>query len=110
MSNDENELLMIASLEPQVADEFAARLAEGGVDFELKAGDVGRGWQVQVYVARPQIPLARGIEAEFIRARVPDLPPDFDPHASIREDCPGCGTPIVEGVAECAECGLTLPE
>ncbi len=108
--SDEDELLLIGSLQPQVADQFAARLAEGGVEFELKPADIGRGWEVQIYVRRSQIEQTRAIEAAFIRTAVPDLPPDYDPHAAApSEDCPGCGTPIVEGAAECAECGLALP-
>jgi hypothetical protein len=107
---DQNELVRIASLAPQVADQFAARLAESGVHFQLEPADIGRGWEVQVYVPQSEIPQARQIEAEFIRAAVPDLPPDYNPYAVTSEDCPGCGTAIVEGVAECAECGLTLPD
>ena len=107
---DEDELAMIAVLTPSMAEQFSARLADAGVSLELKPADVGRGWEVQIWVPRSQIPQARAVEVAFIRERVPDLPPDFDPHATTTsEDCPACGTPIVEGAAECAGCGLGLP-
>ncbi len=108
VSNDDDPPLF-ASLAPQVADVFAARLAEAGVQFELKPADIGRGWEVQIYVPLADIPQARRVQLELIRAAVPDLPPDYDPHALTSEECPGCGTPVIEGAEECAECGLALP-
>ena len=108
--SSEDELLIVASLTPRVAEQFAARLAEGGVDAELRPADIGRGWEVQIYVPASQMARARTIEASFIRENVPDLPPDFDPHAATTSDgCPACGAPVTEGATECADCGLGLP-
>ena len=109
MSSDDAPVL-IASLPPQLADAFAARLLEGGVDLQLTPADVGRGWEVQIYVPISQVARVREIEASFIREQVPDAPADFDPHAVTTSDgCPACGTPIDEGATECADCGLALP-
>jgi hypothetical protein len=106
----EDPLLLIGALPPSVAERFAARLAEAGVDAELKPADVGRGWEVQIYVRDSELERARAVQAAFIRESVPDLPADYDPHATVTtEGCPACGAEIAEGATECADCGLALP-
>ncbi len=109
-SDDDDARVLIAALPPQLADAFAARLAEGGVDLKVRPADMGRGWEVQIWVPEEQVARVREIEASFVREQMPDAPADFDPHAApTSEGCPACGTPFDEGATECADCGLALP-
>jgi hypothetical protein len=95
------------------ARRLGARLERAGIDHLLEAQETpgarcGHGaGRFRVLVRRPDAEAAAEIDAEQLRADVPELEgTPLGPTSS--EACPACGDRVPEHVAECPSCGLAL--
>jgi hypothetical protein len=60
-----------------------------------------------VYVRATDLERAAGIDADFVRSQIPDLP-EPEAAAADAEGCPACGAALEADDAECPDCGLAL--
>jgi predicted amidophosphoribosyltransferase len=93
---------------------LAERLAEAGIPsrVELLTTDRparrGAPAPCALFVRPEDLERARGIDAELLRAQLPDLPDGVDAGWSEAEACPACGTALDAEASECAGCGLAF--
>jgi hypothetical protein len=80
-----------------------------GPEHATQYGYSGAMAKVAVYVREQDYEAAQRVDAEVFASRTP--------HAAVLDAasgdpgvCPGCGTPLSQGAASCAECGLEFPE
>jgi hypothetical protein len=117
MSDDEiqaiapgEELQLLRSAQLPWIHSLAERLDESGIPREVKPMDERRAsdstWAV--YVREADLARAREVDRDVMREVMPDLPEDFDPSTLDTSRCPACSEPVLEGMAECPECGLAL--
>lgn len=61
-----------------------------------------------LYVRPEDAKAAAGVDAEFARTQVPDLPDAQAGEWGESETCPGCGSELAADASECPECGLSF--
>ena len=110
-------LVALRNAEVSWIDGLAHALAEAGIPsrVELPPQDTrsvqGRGMgavRCTLYVRREDAEAATGIDAEFARTQVPDLPEATSAAWAEAETCPGCDAPVPSDAEECPECGLAF--
>lgn len=101
------------------AQGLSERLAEAGIAHRIEVavdladeGAVrrpGANLPYGVYVRAADAPVAQGIDRDFMRSMIPDLPDEAE-GAAGGEGCPACGTAVAPDATECPDCGLALLE
>jgi len=61
-----------------------------------------------VWVLASDLERARGIDDEFLRGQIPDLPTEGSELEAAEGRCPACGDEVPENAGECAGCGLVF--
>ena len=106
--------------QPIFARPLLEALAAAGIPFETAAegrahevdidsGSSGHMARVEIYVPSEHLGHARTVEAQLLAETLPDLPDGYDPTAMPEGACPACGHALGPQEAECAECGLVIP-
>jgi predicted amidophosphoribosyltransferase len=107
------ELVRLRVEHPTWIETLAERLAEAGIPsrVELFAGDrpATRGAAPCALFVRPEdAERAGAIDAELLRAQIPDLPEGVGSAWREAEACPACGSALDPDASECAGCGLAF--
>lgn len=108
------ELVRLRVEHPTWLESLAERLGEAGIPSRVellateRAATRGAPAPCALFVRREDAERARAIDAELLRAQLPDLPEDASPEWREAEACPACGTPIEAEASECRECGLAF--
>jgi hypothetical protein len=104
------EIHLVRSAQLDWIHALAERLAELGIPRQVNPIDQRRATDSTwgLYVRLPDLPRAQAVDREVMLELMPDLPEDFDPSALDTSQCPACGEPVSEGLAECPGCGLAL--
>lgn len=102
------------------AQGLSERLAEAGISHRIEAvrDETDDDEQLReqpnallpygVWVLETDLERARGIDDEFLRGQIPDLPTDGPDVAAAEDCCPACGDEVPENVGECPGCGLVI--
>jgi hypothetical protein len=108
-----SQLRRIRSASFSWARSFSERLVEAGIAHRVELdpaperGERGER-SCSVFVREQDVELAAQLDAEHVRAQIPDLPEDFSAAAADEGRCPACGEPADLEAAECPSCGLAF--
>jgi hypothetical protein len=89
---------------------LAEKLEEAGIPHQIAADPQGRGRDIRydLGVRLQDMERARLIDAEVLRAELPDLPEGFEPFAEHDDTCPACGAQLAATDEACPSCDLAL--
>ena len=103
------------------AQGLSERLAEAGISHRIEAvrdeaDDDDETLREQpnalhpygVWVLEADLERARGIDDEFLRGQIPDLPTESPDIEAADDCCPACGGEVPENASECPGCGLVI--
>lgn len=114
-----SELSLVRAASVGWAQALSERLAEAGISHRIEAvggDDEDETLREQpsvllpygVWVLEADLSRARGIDEEFLRGQIPDLPAQGSDLEHGDDRCPACGEELSPSASECPGCGLAL--